>query len=61
MNLWIPCCHEGTRKPKKKVTDLIKKQKLPAVSKIVKGKDDSKPWNADARAKVCMLVIIDKG
>jgi DNA-directed RNA polymerase len=36
---------------RKKVTDLI----------IVKGKDDSKPWNADARAKVCVLVIIDKG
>ncbi|KAJ6684450.1 DNA-DIRECTED RNA polymerase MITOCHONDRIAL [Salix viminalis] len=30
---------------RKKVTDLIKKQKLPAVRKIVKGKDDSKPWN----------------
>ncbi|KAG6741895.1 hypothetical protein POTOM_055175 [Populus tomentosa] len=46
---------------RKKVTDLIKKQKLPAVRKIVKGKDDSKPWNADARAKVCVLIIIDKG
>ncbi|KAG5227064.1 DNA-directed RNA polymerase [Salix suchowensis] len=30
---------------RKRVTDLIKKQKLPAVRKIVKGKDDSKPWN----------------
>ena len=46
---------------RKKVTDLIKKQKLPAMRKIVKGKDDSKPWNADARAKVCVLVIVDKG
>jgi len=46
---------------RKKVTDLIKKQKLTAVRKIVKAKDDSKPWNADARAKVCVLVIIDKG
>jgi hypothetical protein len=36
---------------RKKVADLI----------IVKGKDDSKPWNADARDKVCVLVIIDKG
>ena len=45
---------------RKKVTDLIRKQKLPAVRKIVKGKDDSKPWNADARAKVCVLAIIDK-
>ena len=39
---------------------MIKKQKLPAMRKIVKGKDDSKPWNADARAKVCVLVIIDQ-
>jgi len=45
---------------RKKVTDLIKKQKLPAMRKIVKGKYDSKPWNADARAKVCVLVIIDQ-
>ncbi|KAL3568211.1 hypothetical protein D5086_030862, partial [Populus alba] len=42
---------------RKKVTDLIKKQKLPAVRKIVKGKDDSKPWNADARAKARHMVI----
>ncbi|KAG6736133.1 hypothetical protein POTOM_061163 [Populus tomentosa] len=40
---------------RKKVTDLIKKQKLPAVRKIVKGKDDSKPWNADARAKFLLF------
>ncbi|KAJ6421515.1 hypothetical protein OIU84_028813 [Salix udensis] len=42
---------------RKKVTDLIKKQKLPAVRKIVKGKDDSKPWNVDARAKVGSRLI----
>ncbi|KAL3568177.1 hypothetical protein D5086_030828, partial [Populus alba] len=42
---------------RKKVADLIKKQKLPAVRKIVKGKDDSKPWNADARAKVGSRLI----
>nr|XP_034920686.1 DNA-directed RNA polymerase 2, chloroplastic/mitochondrial-like [Populus alba] len=42
---------------RKKVTDLIKKQKLPAVRKIVKGKDASKPWNADARAKVGSRLI----
>ncbi|KAL3568200.1 hypothetical protein D5086_030851, partial [Populus alba] len=42
---------------RKKVTDLIKKQKLPAVRKIVKAKDDSKPWNADARAKVGSRLI----
>eukprot|EP00258_Populus_trichocarpa_P033444 XP_024449463.1 DNA-directed RNA polymerase 2, chloroplastic/mitochondrial-like [Populus trichocarpa] len=42
---------------RKKVTDLIKKQKLPAVRKIVKWKDDSKPCNADARAKVGSRLI----
>ncbi|KAF9663906.1 hypothetical protein SADUNF_Sadunf17G0100800 [Salix dunnii] len=42
---------------RKRVTDLIKKQKLPAVRKIVKGKDDSKSWNADARAKVGSRLI----
>uniref|UniRef100_A0A6N2L2X9 DNA-directed RNA polymerase n=1 Tax=Salix viminalis TaxID=40686 RepID=A0A6N2L2X9_SALVM len=42
---------------RKKVTGLIKKQKLPAVRKIVKGKDDSKPWNVDARAKVGSRLI----
>ncbi|KAG5227074.1 DNA-directed RNA polymerase [Salix suchowensis] len=42
---------------RKKVTDLIKKQKLPAVRKIVKRKDDSKPWNVDARAKVGSRLI----
>ncbi|XP_061948525.1 DNA-directed RNA polymerase 2B, chloroplastic/mitochondrial-like isoform X1 [Populus nigra] len=42
---------------RKKVTDLIKKQKLPAVRKIMKGKEDSKPWNADARAKVGSRLI----
>lgn len=39
-------------KLRKKVTDLIKKQKLPAVRRIVKGQDDFKPWGQDARAKV---------
>jgi len=56
-----PAVMEEQENLRKKVTDLINKQKLPAVRKIVKGKDDSKPWNADARAKVCVLVIIDKG
>lgn len=37
---------------RKMVTDLIKKQKLPAVKKIVKGHDDSKPWSPDTKAKV---------
>ncbi|XVF31632.1 hypothetical protein REPUB_Repub17cG0008100 [Reevesia pubescens] len=37
---------------RKKVTNLIKKQKLPAVREIVKGQDDTKPWGQDAKAKV---------
>ncbi|KAG8659680.1 hypothetical protein MANES_02G061300v8 [Manihot esculenta] len=42
---------------RKMVTDLIKKQKLPAVRKIVKGHDDSKPWSQDTKAKVgCRLI-----
>lgn len=43
---------------RKKVTDLIKKQKLPAVRKIMKGHDDSKSWSMDAKAKVWVHVII---
>lgn len=35
-----------------KVTDLIKKRKLPAVQKLVKGQDDLKPWGQEAKAKV---------
>ncbi|XP_050227015.1 DNA-directed RNA polymerase 2B, chloroplastic/mitochondrial [Mercurialis annua] len=42
---------------RKKVTDLIKKQKLPAVRQIVKGYDDSKPWTQDAKAKVGSRLI----
>lgn len=42
-------------KLRKKVTDLIKKQKLPAARQIVKGYDDSRPWNQEIRAKVCIL------
>lgn len=38
-----------------KVTDLLKKKKLPAVRKIVKGQDDSKPWNRDTKAKVIVV------
>ncbi|XVF20882.1 hypothetical protein REPUB_Repub12eG0041700 [Reevesia pubescens] len=37
---------------RKKVTNLIKKQKLAAVRQIVKGQDDTKPWGQDAKAKV---------
>ncbi|XP_010261422.1 PREDICTED: DNA-directed RNA polymerase 2B, chloroplastic/mitochondrial-like isoform X2 [Nelumbo nucifera] len=37
---------------RKKVTDLMKKQKLQQVRQIVKSQDDSKPWGQDAQAKV---------
>ncbi|OMO52644.1 DNA-directed RNA polymerase, phage-type [Corchorus capsularis] len=39
-------------KLRKKVIDLIKRQKLPAVRQIVKEQDDTKPWGQDAQAKV---------
>ncbi|KAK0585678.1 hypothetical protein LWI29_032249 [Acer saccharum] len=42
---------------RKKVTNLIKKHKLPAVRQIVKGQDDSKPWGQDAKAKVGSRLI----
>ncbi|XP_022993982.1 DNA-directed RNA polymerase 2, chloroplastic/mitochondrial-like [Cucurbita maxima] len=42
---------------RKKVTNLIKMQKLPAVRHIVKGADDSKPWGPDAKAKVGSRLI----
>ncbi|KAF8378527.1 hypothetical protein HHK36_029870 [Tetracentron sinense] len=39
-------------KLRKKVTNLMKKQKLHQVRRIVKGQDDFKPWGQDAQAKV---------
>ncbi|KAJ4833082.1 DNA-directed RNA polymerase 2, chloroplastic/mitochondrial [Turnera subulata] len=42
---------------RKRVIDLIKKQKLPAVRKIVDGQEQSKPWNLEARAKVGSRLI----
>ncbi|XP_031478888.1 DNA-directed RNA polymerase 2B, chloroplastic/mitochondrial-like isoform X4 [Nymphaea colorata] len=42
---------------RKKVIDLIKKQKLRQVTQIVKRKDDSEPWGVEAHAKVgCRLI-----
>lgn len=38
---------------RKKVNDLMKKQKLRQVREIVKHHDDSKPWGQDAQVKVC--------
>lgn len=40
-----------------KVTDLLKKRKLPAVQKLVKGQDDLKPWGQEAKAKVGSRLI----
>ncbi|KAK4842452.1 hypothetical protein QYF36_021929 [Acer negundo] len=54
---------EGASDPKeqeklrKKVTNLIKKQKLQQVRGILKGRDDSKPWGQEAHVKVgCRLI-----
>ncbi|KAJ8775300.1 hypothetical protein K2173_020304 [Erythroxylum novogranatense] len=44
-------------KLRKKVADLIKKQKLAAVRQIVKDRDDSKPWSQDSKAKVGSRLI----
>ncbi|GLT91693.1 hypothetical protein SLE2022_095690 [Rubroshorea leprosula] len=42
---------------RKKVTQLIKKQKVQQVRQIVKGHDDSKPWGQDTQVKVgCRLI-----
>lgn len=41
------------QKLRKKVTQLIKKQKVKQVRGIVKEQDDSKPWGQEAHVKVC--------
>ncbi|KAK9277423.1 hypothetical protein L1049_006966 [Liquidambar formosana] len=44
-------------KLRKKVTHLMKKQKVKQVRGIVKGQDDSKPWGQDCQVKVgCRLI-----
>lgn len=45
-------------KLRKKVSNLMKKQKLQAVRQIVKGQDDLKPWGPDAKAKVRMALML---
>ncbi|XP_049383547.1 DNA-directed RNA polymerase 2, chloroplastic/mitochondrial isoform X1 [Solanum stenotomum] len=45
------------KKLHKKVTSLMKKQKLRAVNQIVRSQDDSKPWGQDAKAKVGSRLI----
>ncbi|XP_077237659.1 DNA-directed RNA polymerase 1B, mitochondrial-like [Tasmannia lanceolata] len=42
---------------RKRVTDLMKKQKLHQVRKIVKGQDHSKPWGQEIQAKVGSRLI----
>ncbi|KAL6594360.1 hypothetical protein ACP70R_048553 [Stipagrostis hirtigluma subsp. patula] len=42
---------------RKKVTDLMKKQKLRQVRKIVKNQDNSRPWGQDVQAKVGSRLI----
>ena len=37
---------------RKKVTNLMKKQKVHQIREIVKGHDDSKPWGQDNQVKV---------
>lgn len=37
----------------KKVTSLMKKQKVQQVREIVRGQDDAKPWGQDNQVKVC--------
>ncbi|GAB4840181.1 DNA-directed RNA polymerase 1B, mitochondrial [Ancistrocladus abbreviatus] len=48
---------KAQEKLRKKVTNLMKKQKVHQVREIVKGHDDSKPWGQDAQVKVgCRLI-----
>ena len=42
---------------RKKVTDLMKKQKLRQVRHIVKKQDSTRPWGQDAHAKVCIFLV----
>lgn len=41
----------------KKVSSLIKQQKMQQVMGIIKGLDDWKPWGQEARAKVCHVLM----
>ncbi|GAA0151355.1 DNA-directed RNA polymerase [Lithospermum erythrorhizon] len=48
---------QDKEKLKRTVTNLMKKQKLRAVNQILKRRDDSKPWGAEAKAKVGSRLI----
>jgi len=45
------------QKLRKKVIDLMKKQKLVAVRGLVKDKDDTKPWGSVIKTKVCVVSL----
>jgi DNA-directed RNA polymerase len=40
---------------RKKVTELMKKQKVRQVRHLVKKQDNARPWGQDAHAKVCFF------
>lgn len=44
---------------RKKVTQLLKKQKLKQVREIVRKDDDSKPWDQEAHAKVSDIICFE--
>lgn len=48
-------------KLRKKVTTLMKKQKVHQVRGIVKEQDDSKPWGQEAHVKVCDVSTFECG
>lgn len=52
------CTMKEQEKLRNKVTNLIKKQKLPAVRQIVRGQVDSRPWSQDIKAKVYASLIL---
>lgn len=45
---------------RKRVNDLLKKQRLSAARHIVKYQDDSKSWGQEIRAKVCLIFMYSR-
>jgi hypothetical protein len=43
---------------RKKVTELMKKQKVRQVRHLVKKQDNARPWGQDAHAKVCFFFLL---
>lgn len=48
-------------KLRKRVANLIKKQKMKQVIRIVREHDDSKPWGQEGQVKVCHVCIFEYG